>query len=187
MVAAFTDFLRKPNEGSPLKRLSAAITIYRDAITDTSNIDNADQIDLAKTYLANADPKLRPHLDRIHDAITLAYSLTFLSALFAVYFFSKRVELNSATPTTLGIVLGLLAIGFLIFGWMNQSDYLDTLIDNLNISAAKLKIEQTRARDSERQANARRVIDVNLSSAPRLAVDVSAQTVFVEVKQKEPS
>lgn len=184
LVAASIDSLRKP-EMAPLKRLSDAVTLYHGLIKDTSNIETADTIDLARTYLVNANPKLRPDLDRIHDAITLAYSVTLLSALFAVYFFSKRVELiNDGTPTALGIVLGLLAVGFLVFGWINQSDYLDKLTDNLNIAAAKLKVEQVHA---AAEANAPKVINVNLSSAQRFAVDVSPQPIAVEVKQKETS
>jgi hypothetical protein len=183
LVAAFTDSLRKP-EKSHLKRLLDAVTLYHGQIKDTSNIQSADEIDLARTYLVNANPKLRPDLDRIHDAITLAYSLTLVSALFAVYFFSRRGEPNSdGTPTTLGIVMSVLAVGFLVFGWLNQSDYLDTLTDNLNIAAAKLKVEQEHAG----KATAPQVIDVNLSSAQRFAVDVFSQPIAVEVKQKETS
>ena len=86
----------------------------------------------------------------------------------------------------LGVVLGILAVAFLIFGWMNQSDYLDTLSDNLNI-AATLKTEQDRATEAAGQANVPRGINVALSSAQRFAVDISSQPIVVEVKQKEPS
>ena len=84
----------------------------------------------------------------------------------------------------LGVVLGILAVAFLIFGWMNQSDYLDTLSDNLNIATTKFKIEQGRATEAAGEANLPKGIIVALSSAQRFAVDICSQPIVVEVKQR---
>jgi hypothetical protein len=176
LFAAFLDIVKH----SKSTRLTESLERYRTEIQDQSALGDADQIDLATTYLINANPKLRPDLERIHNASTLAYSMTFLSSLFALYFLSKRFELPDAgPPVVIILVLGVLAIGFLVFGWMNQADYVDTLANNLNFGASKLRLEKARLQNDAEPLSPR-AINVNLSAEEKISVELVGKPIIVE-------
>ena len=169
------------------QQLTQSLAGFRTAIADESNIENTDKIDLATTYLINANPKLRPDLERIHNASTLAYSMTILASLFAVYFFSKRLETQDTGPPVMVIaVLVVLAIGFLAYGLLNQADYVDTLVNNLNFSAAKLRLEKARIAQAA-EAVPPTPINVNLSTRDKISVEVIAKPISVELQQQPGS
>ena len=178
LAAGLIDDQQKHAKGG---RLTQSLNGFKDALADESNMGDADKLDLATTYLINANPKLRPDLERIYNASTLAYSMTIIASLFAAYFFSKRSELQDAGPPVMVIVvLAVLVIGFVIYGLLNQFEYVDMVVNNLNFAAAKLKLDK--ARDAA-EAVPPTPINVNLSAADKISVEVIAKPITVELQQ----
>jgi hypothetical protein len=192
LAAAFRDQLRNKTKGD-YKRLVDALSSFRTELVETSNIEGADQVDVATAYAISGRPSLKPELDNIYNATTLAYSMTLLSFLFGIYFWTKRVELDFGSWVVLVSAQGVLAISFLIYGLLSQTDYIDALTDNLNFMTAKLKQDKEglRAQKQGEDAAENKPIAISLSQVPRIAVDLSASNVSVEVvrvtRQKEGS